>query len=95
MASHMTTQVQSQSDVTYAHVQEVMRLLPDAIAESNGGTPNFLLAAHGLTSATTGTTPFRFFCVVSFGVENYRQSEEIDALTLRVQELENELRPQS
>jgi len=34
-------QVSGESDVTYTHVQEVMRLLPDAIAEFAGGTPNF------------------------------------------------------
>ena len=55
--------VSIQSNVSYAHVQEVMRLLPDAIAETGGGKPNYLLAAHGLTSAITGAAPYRFFCV--------------------------------
>ncbi|MEB2499531.1 hypothetical protein [Burkholderia cenocepacia] len=56
--------VVSQSNVSYAQVQAVARLLPDAVAETFGNLPaNVLKAVNGMTSAVTGVAPYAFFCV--------------------------------
>ena len=55
--------VLSQTSVSYDMVQQVLRLLPDAIAEAGSGTPNMKIAAYGLVSAATGAVAGRFVCV--------------------------------
>jgi hypothetical protein len=55
-----------QSSVSYAQVQDVARLLPDAVAQTfSGAVPNVLKAVHGMTGAVTGVASFAFFCVAS------------------------------
>ncbi|CAE6958594.1 hypothetical protein [Paraburkholderia domus] len=65
MGVQMTiVKVQSQAHVSYAQVQEVARLIPDAVAEIFPGvTANVLKAVNGITGAVTGLIPGAFFCV--------------------------------
>lgn len=62
--------VQSQARVSYAQVQDVARLLPDAVAETfDGVVPNVLKAVNGMTGAVTGVVPYAFFCVAEVNGE--------------------------
>ncbi|WP_227245508.1 hypothetical protein [Paraburkholderia caribensis] len=59
-----TVQVRSLADVSYAQVQEVARLIPDAVADvCPGVAANVLKAVNGITGAVTGLVPSAFFCV--------------------------------
>ncbi|SIO50503.1 hypothetical protein SAMN05444172_2574 [Burkholderia sp. GAS332] len=61
----MQTKIFQQQDVNFRQVQEVCRLLPDAIAEiAPGAAPDTVACMQGMASAITGAAPFRFLCVV-------------------------------
>ncbi|WP_293037207.1 hypothetical protein [Paraburkholderia sp.] len=48
--------IKAQANLSYAHVQDVARLLPDAVAETFPGVmPNVMKAVNNITSAVTGT----------------------------------------
>lgn len=62
--------VSSQSNVSYTQVQDVARLLPDAVAETFGDLPtNVMKAVNGITSAVTGVVRSAFFRVVEVDSE--------------------------
>jgi GNAT superfamily N-acetyltransferase len=49
-------------------MQEVARLLPDAVAEmAPGVTPNMMKAIRFITGIATGTIPDWFFCIAESG----------------------------
>lgn len=59
----MSTKVFAQRDLSFGHLQAVLQVLPDAVAELGGGTSNPMLVAQGISSVASGTE-YRFFAVL-------------------------------
>ncbi|MBN3777447.1 hypothetical protein G3O06_07765 [Burkholderia sp. Ac-20345] len=60
----MTTKVFAQRDLSFAHLQSVLELLPDAVAEAGGGKSNPMLVAQGISAVASGTD-HRFFAALT------------------------------
>lgn len=59
----MSTKVFAQRDLSFGHLQAVLQLLPDAVAEIGGGVCNPMLVAQGISAVATGTD-HRFFAAL-------------------------------
>lgn len=59
----MTTKIYAQKELSFGHLQQVLKLLPDAIAEAGGSKGNEMLVAQGISSVAAGADS-RFFSVL-------------------------------
>ncbi|MCA8017728.1 hypothetical protein [Burkholderia metallica] len=59
----MSTKIFAQRDLSFGHLQGVLQLLPDAVAELGGGASNPMAVAQGISSVASGTE-YRFFAVL-------------------------------
>jgi hypothetical protein len=59
----MSMKIFSQRELSFAHLEAVLKILPDAIAEIGGGKCNPMMVAQGISSVASGSDQ-RFFATL-------------------------------